>query len=823
MLFLKLVPFVLSGSVVDRRITTTVTRPLPLPFVQHPLPAYLTLPRSKRVTLFASAQDKNDDTTEPTDDQETQPPPYIEQESAIDVFSDMFFYPDQLVLDASKPRREAALKNMSVGEVYQTYVMENLGGKEQGLKDFADMIWARINAVEAFFYPSDEPVERILARMELVALTATNDLTKFDVDAVKNLPITKSLWEEACNKVNSMGVSSRAFPLCLVLGPSGSGKTFFALEYARNSFFVPPGMDAVTLYLRPGKLGIQFNSSNPFAANELIDRIRQECAEKSKRKISGQLKMHICLIMDEAGSSDTKQWFESKAMLDKLCTEANDLASSVLVFVVGTGLTGRELSSTDDAYIFRMRPWQASDLSRVLDAQILNLRLAKQETVDTVAHAIFAHPILRALASNGRSASFLVRKVGKLSSTYPRVSWDWQLQEWTQTLVTEVVDGYASLNGIKGLTTNQRRRVAASVFRALQKTKEGDTSLPTFEELEGLEIPVAESLIQYNLERRVDKLEIVIGERFAFTLTPAIVVVLYSMAGVYTSVMPGWKSEEEIAALYAVRQSVIQIMERFVSDLSTGLNRFDCQDELDKSLERVRLVRFQGKLQSNSTNVTVPMVDGETIMMNGDKASFADVIAPYTLIQAKNTINPSKTYSVELYEEVKKCGLVMGEDCDTRLLRGLIAVWENKIGSNGIKTKSTTESSSFPNDGRRNLQYSKAFPENVLSLVPSKDPIQYAVIEGKNATTITIDNGETRIPLPALGHHNITFILSTNAERLRLNLGPPIPPLTITEANVDDDMEINVETLDDSGKSAWTTFVNIRMRKKVQIKFLFTT
>ena len=175
-----------------------------------------------------------------------------------------------------------------------------------------------------------------------------------------------------------------------------------------------------------------------------------------------KLDMHVCLVFDEAGSSYTKAWFEDQGMLTSLCDEAGTLASSVTVVVVGTGLTGRELSSSKDAFFFRMKPWQANDLSKLLEKRKSDLRLAHGETVDTVAQAIFAHPTLSALATNARSAFFLVKAVANLSSGYSRLSWDLQLNEWTQVLVTQVVDGYISFNSINGLGTKERRRVAVS-------------------------------------------------------------------------------------------------------------------------------------------------------------------------------------------------------------------------------------------------------------------------------------------------------------------------------------------------------------------------
>ena len=180
---------------------------------------------------------------------------------------------------------------------------------------------------------------------------------------------------------------------------------------------------------------------------------------------------------------------------------------------------------------------------------------------------------------------------------------------------------------------------------------------------------------------------------------------LYAMAGVYTTLLPGWRSQEELSALYLVRQCMLQCMERFVSQMSQGLNRRDCQEELDKSLEKIRLVRLQKPIHSKPKNVLVPLVDSGTIMMNGNVASFADIIGPATLIQAKHSQSPYELCPVYLYKEVKKCGLVNEEDSDTRLLRGLIAIWKNsairaKVQIDSKKSRSTA-SSKFQRDLRK--------------------------------------------------------------------------------------------------------------------------
>ena len=261
------------------------------------------------------------------------------------------------------------------------------------------------------------------------------------------------------------------------------------------------------------------------------------------------------IIIDEAGAKGIQWWFENKDMLNALCAQAALLSTSAAVVVSGTGLTGSALSSSKDATLFRMLPWESRDMATILSKEVHNLHLVGEETIETVVKVIFEHPKLGAVGTNARSAYFLARAVARQSSLYARESWPYQLDQWAPTTVTQVVDSYIVANGICNLTRNQRRRVAASIFHALSEQKPREAELIKLIGIEKpKEVTAAESLLQYNLDLEDDKVKLVDGEKFAFTVTPALAIVLYALAGVPTILMPGWKAEEEAAALYAVRQ-----------------------------------------------------------------------------------------------------------------------------------------------------------------------------------------------------------------------------------------------------------------------------
>lgn len=66
-------------------------------------------------------------------------------------------------------------------------------------------------------------------------------------------------------------------------------------------------------------------------------------------------------------------------------------------------------------------------------------------------------------------------------------------------------------------------------------------------------------------------------------------------------------------------------------------------------------------------------------MVNGDKAAFANVIAPFMLMQAEWKIKSRK--SVNMQAESNKCMLLKSCDGD-RLLRGLVEQWRGKLDAN---------------------------------------------------------------------------------------------------------------------------------------------
>jgi hypothetical protein len=339
-----------------------------------------------------------------------------------------------------------------------------------------------------------------------------------------------------------------------------------------------------------------------------------------------------------------------------------------------------------------------------------------------------------------------------------------------------------------------------SVFS--NKGKEGVREVPTLLGLSGSELILAESFLQYN--------KIECSDEFTITVSPAHELILFAMAGIPPTLMAQWKTEEQLATFYVVRQAILSCMETFGNDVAS---RKDCDMErclhyLDESLENVSIYRLEKEVKTNTQETTfryVPTADVPTIMMNGDGSPLADIIAPYTLIQAWRAAKPFPV-QVDLYGELRKYGLLK-EDCDTGVLQGLLALWQlsPEMWGNMIWRPETN-------------------PDERVSLVPPNNPIRYTVKEGEPGVEITVRNEDNmlKVDLSSLSGRTVTFVLSTDADVVDLRLGVCLPSFSISKANLDENMEVNERTLSVADRAQWRRFVSENILNGVNTKFLFT-
>jgi hypothetical protein len=488
------------------------------------------------------------------------PPKYDGAALAVVVFADPFFYNNkESVANDYSGERDVFLKNKTIDQIRQEYMT-----KTDGCVELMRAIGVIDVPVQAYFAAALVSVEQVLAGERFIAIGEVDEVDHYLSIGAADLPTLDTLfnnYQPPQGGSPEQRVKSRSMQLCMVTGSSGSGKTFFCLHYLTR--FLRNADDlSLAFYLHPLQLvSDAVGSDGSSIGKEVVRLVRSTIAEEFNRRVTSKLKMHVCLIFDEAGDLGLDGLFEEPTLLQGIYAHVKrNLATNVVMVVSGTGITGSKLKSGCDAYFYRLKPWNPEDLEKILDPRAGLLHLKKSENVRTVVDAIVAHPKLRALTTNARSAYFLVEALASLCSVYVQEFWRVQLDAWAPALVTKVVHGYIATNGIREITVEQRVLVAASVFQALDEAEFNTTDLPRFSILTKKEKSVAIALLTYNVERKGnDKMpSLVDGESFTISVTPAIAIVLFTMAGLQVSMVPGRRAEVEVAGLHAARRLILK-------------------------------------------------------------------------------------------------------------------------------------------------------------------------------------------------------------------------------------------------------------------------
>jgi hypothetical protein len=450
------------------------------------------------------------------------------------------------------------------------------------------------------------------------------------------------------------------------------------------------------------------------------------------------------------------------------------------------------------------------------------------------------------LTTNGRSADTLAEAIGTLilSTNTARENWQNFLRERTARLVDEVVLFYITRNGLARLSPVEKRRVAACVMYAVERSRihghppkqavplDVRTSLKVAVDLLQIPLPVVWGLLDLNVEyweisgremRKFDR-----DNENSLLLSPALAMVLFSLLGGMASVVSSWEGQEQVTALFAFRQLVLQAVRKYFkrrSDIAT----------LDNELAALQIVKTK-TVPAPSTKHTflIPYFKDGTVWINGRAAAYADVVAPFTLYQCNFTI--SDVIEVILFKELAKCGLLLSEFLKKRseavrnpahfgyiITCGLYGTWITS------KTDSITSASNTPSSDSneiRQRQESPAYPETLFSGPVDLGDEYYQSIDESVLSKSTTEWSK----------ENISFVLSFNKSPALLNLDfwdtvserkwpfrtkkePPCPAnIRLTREQLDVDGNF---TPDPSQVKSWE-YVLAALRPGVVIKFLWT-
>jgi hypothetical protein len=798
-------------------------------------------------------------------DASTNPPKYNGKADARTEFSKPYFYKTKMHAANAEVHRKKFIPEGSKVENVLATVLKSPGG----LKSFAEDIGAIPERVVAYW--KQGKIEQRL-HGQVIALNQGEEQNTF-MERYLPLASMESLFRRETSP--DYGKSpTRTQNICFVMGPSGSGKTFFALSGLLSKIgMVDTTARHVTLYLQPPPEDVDFFPEG--AVKDLCDWIKDKlwsCAEASSaEKRAGRLNMHACIVIDEASAVDLGGFFDRKENLSEIAKELKLVFDSVTLVLSGTDVTGRYFDSREDSFKFRLQPWDRSDFLAILQDKRMIPEISSQVT--QIASAIDGVPVLNALTTNPRSASFVVDGLTAMTSGMPDPqSWHQRMSDWAPLLVANVVQKYKSRSGVGKLKDDQPRLVAAWVFGALKEAIFGQKRLPQFLGLNKDEKTAAKSLIYVNLEISREQLEWVDGKvDFPISVSPALAIVLSSMMGVDADVFLGWKSQERISALYLFREMIVGMYRAHVDtefalfrqrwadqlnckvdDIETKLRKPISTDkdvferergeyehgrkELGRAfgaqLAEVRLFFLRTKVDRTWTDIPIPRINSRSIFMNGDMASFADAVGPYVMVNGKHCGikfhgGKKDLVNVSLKEELGKCGLLLtSTEKQVLVLRGIFAIWSGLLdgldaekGSELIDTGS--ESKGKGKELISSMQRMEAFPENFLDTVVA-DEVEYLKIKFReDVGEWVIDVGEG-IPLPAFEGgvlpETVTFFISTNARYMVLN---GIGRITVESLHVDGTLDV-AKLRNEEERNNWLEFLGT-LRERVVVKFLFTS
>jgi hypothetical protein len=799
--------------------------------------------------------DDDDDTKKPESDA-------FYKEMAKDAFARRYFYYPkgiseeteeilwQIAESISTPyqrMRDAKFKDLLVEEVLKKDNLEKLFSTV-GISDFEERIKPFVKGLTN---------EGKLAREHFIALNNPEEVNNYNQQHVS----LKASTERQSLALDAIKLIERNKPLIFVLGSSGSGKTFVALElgdaYKLDS---KAELDSTTVYLNVANFASDYIST--FTAKSESDVAKQRKQQNEvvkplvdwiwskiksrlnlKEEVELSLNMHISVVIDEAGSPALKGIFEKTDVVDDLIAELKRNVTSVLLIITGTGVTATAYSSRNECYKVRLTPWTVTDLFAVFKKKLIRFKASH------VIGAIYQQPTLYALATNARSAAFLLDCI---KSSGDGIESPQSVNEWVLrfdvikgSLVNNVVAKYAENNGLKNLIdTIQRRRVAASILHFLYTYKKNPSVKPPFIGLQGAaEEACAPALVDFNVESVINGEVKYARDQYdtPAIMTPALVIIVFAMLGVQTEILSSFESQELVTALYALKQQVLDIMEKYQKEFANANGDKKVEQNADVNLNEqllqlnvCRMTEHVPLFQKTALTINLPMVTPLTIWLNKPLTPGPDVVAYRVLGQAKYSENGIDV-SISPWEELEKCDLLKQQSnhFGQVALQGYFDIWRgayNKVKRNGrlrflrsINVTVQTRSKAYPCNLLDTSRVQTAIPYKQVSRESSKAPWNYI------STMKAQDDDDDKV----------TFLFTTNAARIKLTgqLGEDVKEgnfsyFSFNQTVLHENGTMNVDALRDddttperkklSLRAQWNKFMTSIDITKVDLKFLFT-
>ena len=178
-----------------------------------------------------------------------------------------------------------------------------------------------------------------------------------------------------------------------------------------------------------------------------------------------------------------------------------------------------------------------------------------------------------------------------------------------------------------------------------------ETFFPRFDGITGSEFRgAAHGLVDVHVESTNGTLYFTESNRYSISMTPAIGIVLAVLLDTEATLSWNWEGFEALVTLGEWKHLVSNQNESVARNAS--------------------IVTMQSPIPPNGKEIIrdflVPLIGLSTVVRNGPKAPYADVIAPSRLIQTKFTMDRESTCYLDFRKEIDKMGLTSATNYTTQ-------------------------------------------------------------------------------------------------------------------------------------------------------------
>jgi hypothetical protein len=205
----------------------------------------------------------------------------------------------------------------------------------------------------------------------------------------------------------------------------------------------------------------------------------------------------------------------------------------------------------------------------------------------------------------------------------------------------------------------------------------------------------AQSLVDIHVLKDGDEMQFQTGHQYNVSVTPAITIVLAALLGTTAFMQTGWSGFETIVALNELFELVREAKGEMVHEFRIL--------QLDKPYAA----------KTTSINLEVPEMTSSMVLINGSKASYADVIAPFRLIQAKHSESDTPA-TLYIGDELMKMGLLSTSSIAQKVFAaGQYRIWEAS-GNHVAASQSNQSTASVGQSNAEIAPHRGLYPASIL-------------------------------------------------------------------------------------------------------------